>query len=167
MSKCFGFAQFSSLQDAQNFVEMHFPFVRLPPPSFVSSTVSEDEDRSRRVKIDYSQSANPDAGSYRTVRPHRPPGHGGETNDGTRDIGSAHVPVILLRGLDVSSIPDTIAEALRSSEGPGKRSAKGLKRVVLIRDRVSKISLGIAFVEFVDVKVRIEWLLVMTSKTHH
>lgn len=153
MSKSFGFVHFSTLGESENFIEYNFPFVQLPPPSYISTSSAPDEDRSRRVKVDFSQTANNDsAGASRYPRPRNT--HGGhEINDGTRDIGSAHVPVILLRGLDVSSTPDTIAEALRSSEGPGKRSAKGMHRVILIRDGISKISAGIAFVEFVDVKV--------------
>ncbi len=150
MSKSFGFAQFSSLGEAQRFLEPSFPYITLPPPSHVASaTHSPDESRVRRVKIDYSQSANPDA----------PPRRNGPrliegATDGTRDIGSAHVPIILLRNMDISSTLETIAEALRSSEGPGRQSAKGMKRIILVKDRVSKISRGVAFVEFVDVQVR-------------
>ena len=149
MSKSFGFAQFSSLGEAQRFLEPSFPYITLPPPSHVSSaTHSPDESRVRRVKIDYSQSANPDA----------PPRRNGPrliegATDGTRDIGSAHVPIILLRNMDVSSTLETIAGALRGSEGPGRQSARGMKRIILVKDRVSKISRGVAFVEFVDVQV--------------
>lgn len=158
MSKSFGFVHFSTLGEAQNFIEFSFPFVELPPPSYISTSSAPDENRSRRVKVDFSQTANQDSSiGLRHSRPRN--GYGGhEINDGTRDIGSAHVPVILLRGLDVSSTPETIAEALRSSGGPGKKSAKGMHRVILIRDKISKISSGIAFVEFVDVQVRLDHL---------
>ncbi|KAF8326098.1 uncharacterized protein EI90DRAFT_3281756 [Cantharellus anzutake] len=148
MSKSFGFAQFLSLNEAQRFLEPNFPYITLPPPSHVSSTpLNADDSRTRRVKIDYSQSANPDA----------PPRRSGPrliegATDGTRDIGSAHVPVILLRNMDIGSTLDTIAEALRGSEGPGRQSAKGMRRIILIKDRISKISRGVAFVEFVDVQ---------------
>lgn len=152
MSKSFGFAQFATLSDAQAFLEPSYPFVTLPPPSYVPpGGLDPEDDRTRRVKIDYSQSAQP-----HNADPSRPPRHAGpryDANDGTRDIGSAHVPVLLLRGLDSTSTPDMIGEALRMSEGPGKKSAKGMKRIILIRDRASKISLGLAFVEFVDIKV--------------
>lgn len=153
MSKSFGFAQFATLGDAQAFLEPSYPFVTLPPPSYVPpGGYDPEDDRTRRVKIDYSQSAQPHTGD-----PSRPPRLGNgprhDANDGTRDIGSAHVPVLLLRGLDSTSTPDMIGEALRMSEGPGKKSAKGMKRIILIRDRASKISLGLSFVEFVDVKV--------------
>lgn len=150
MSKSFGFAQFDGLADAQAFLEPNYPFVTLPPPSYVPpGGLDAEDDRTRRVKIDYSQSAQP----HHSGDPSRPPRRNHDSNDGTRDIGSAHVPVLLLRGLDSTSTPDMIGEALRQSEGPVKKSAKGMKRVILIRDRASKISLGLAFVEFADVKV--------------
>ncbi|KAF8321821.1 hypothetical protein DL93DRAFT_2072756 [Clavulina sp. PMI_390] len=154
MSKSFGFAQFQSLEDAQAFLEPNFPFITLPAPSYVppGGLTTPDEDRIRRVKIDYSQSANPNVDPSRVPRVGPRAGYGTDANDGTRDIGSAHVPVILLRGLDTVSTPENIAQSLRESEGPGKKSAKGLRRVILIRDRASKISTGIAFVEFVDTR---------------
>lgn len=155
MSKSFGFAQFAGLEDAQAFLEPNFPFVTLPPPSYVPpgglAAGDEEESRVRRAKIDYSQSANPHSDPSRP--PRAGPRSGLDMNDGTRDIGSAHVPVILLRGLDTVSTPENIGQTLYESEGPGKKSAKGMRRVILIRDRASKISLGIAFVEFVDVQV--------------
>lgn len=158
MSKSFGFAQFASLEDAQSFLEPNFPFITLPPPSYVPpgglDASTEEDSRVRRVKIDYSQSANPHSDPSRGSRVGPRSGNGLDANDGTRDIGSAHVPVILLRGLDTSSTPENIADALRESEGPGRKSAKGMRRIILIRDRASKISLGIAFVEFADVQVR-------------
>lgn len=157
MSKSFGFAQFAGLEDAQAFLEPNFPFVTLPPPSYVPpgglATTEDEESRVRRAKIDYSQSANPHSDPSRPPRAGPRSGNGFDTNDGTRDIGSAHVPVILLRGLDTVSTPENIGQTLHESEGPGKKSAKGMRRVILIRDRASKISLGIAFVEFVDVQV--------------
>lgn len=158
MSKSFGFAEFDSLEDAQAFLEPSFPFVTLPPPSYIppGGLPSGDEDsRVRRVKIDYSQSATPHTDPSRAPRTGPRSANSIDANDGTRDIGSAHVPVILLRGLDTTSTPDNIGESLRESEGPGRKSAKGMRRVILIRDRASKISLGIAFVEFVDVQVRL------------
>ena len=152
MSKSFGFAQFTSVDEARRFLEPNFPFVIMPPPSHSTSGAPPPfpiPEEARRVKIDFSQSANP-AENAAGRRRFNDTG----ANDGTRDIGSAHVPVILLRGLDVGSTLDTIAEAMRGSGGVGKQAAKGMKRILLIKDRVSKISLGIAFVEFVDVQVR-------------
>ncbi|KAF9514875.1 hypothetical protein BS47DRAFT_1294617 [Hydnum rufescens UP504] len=150
MSKSFGFAQFTSIAEAQRFLEPNFPFVLVPPPSHAigGTYPTDDGSRARRVKIDFSQSTNPADSGMRS----RGPRGGDASNDGTRDIGSAHVSVILLRGLDVGSTLDIIADALRSSEGPGRKSAKGMKRIILAKHKVSKISLGFAFVEFVDVQ---------------
>lgn len=98
----------------------------------------------RRIKIDFSQSAHP-PGQSRGRH---------QSNDGTRDIGNSQAPVVLLRGLDLSSSPEIIAEGLRNSAGPGKEGAKGMKRVILIKDKYSNASWGFAFVEFIDAQVK-------------
>lgn len=99
----------------------------------------------RRVKIDYSQSASPsDKG--------RPKAN---ANDGTRDIGNTQSPVLLFRGLDPLSGPQAIHQAMITSFGPGKQGAKGMKRIVLIKDKVTMASFCFAFVEFIDVEVRV------------
>lgn len=43
---------------------------------------------------------------------------------------------------------------MKNSAGPGKEGAKGMKRIILIKDKVTMTSWGFAFVEFVDVQVR-------------
>jgi RNA-binding protein 5/10 len=97
------------------------------------------------VKIDYSQSA----GGHGA----RGPGGNRPQNDGTRDIGNSQAPVVLLRGLDSMTSMEAIAEALRSSSGAANQGAIGMKRIVLIRDRLSAMCIGLAFVEFVDADV--------------
>ncbi len=99
----------------------------------------------RRVKIDYSQSATPhDRG--RMTR--------GNMNDGTRDIGNTQAAVLLFRGLDSLSGPQAIYQAMLSSSGLDKKGAKGMRRIILIKDKVTMASFGFAFVEFVDVQVK-------------
>lgn len=71
-------------------------------------------------------------------------------NDGTRDIGNSQATVLLLRGLDPMSTPASIALALRSAAGPGVDPTKGLKRVILIKDRATGASWGYAFLELVN-----------------
>lgn len=99
----------------------------------------------RRVKIDFSQSAHPPERSGRR-----------QGNDGTRDIGNTQAPVVLLRGLDYSSSPEVIAQGLRMSAGQGKEGAKGMTRVILIKDKYTGASWGFGFAEFVDVQVSME-----------
>ena len=43
---------------------------------------------------------------------------------------------------------------MKLSAGPGKDGAKGMRRIILIKDKVTMASWGFAFVEFVDVQVR-------------
>ncbi|KAF8758508.1 WD40 repeats protein [Rhizoctonia solani] len=97
------------------------------------------EDAGRRVKIDYSQSAQP-----------RGPAGNRMHNDGTRDIGNTQAPVVLLRGVDFQATVGEIAEAVRESTGPKCDGLKGARKVMLIRDKQTKASLGFAFVEYVS-----------------
>lgn len=152
-SKGFGFAQFRSTEEAKSFVDPNFPFVSVPPPAshgasaaaaFRRATETGDRTVGKRVKIDYSQSTG---GA----------GHGRRgpqfSNDGTRDIGNTQSAVLLFRGLDPLSGPAAVAQAMQTSAGPGREGAKGMKRVILIKDKQTMASWGYAFVEFVDVQV--------------
>lgn len=110
----------------------------------------------RRVKIDYSQSAAP---HDRGARPKQ------QINDGTRDIGSAQHPVLLFRGLDPLSGPQAICQAMLSSSGPGQQGAKGMKRIIVIKDKITLASFGFAFVEFVDQNVSLPRPLAISKLT--
>ncbi|KAI6109914.1 hypothetical protein F5141DRAFT_1188810 [Pisolithus sp. B1] len=131
----FGFAQFASVEHCPRF---------LPPPASHGASASTAYYKAlemglphngRRVKIDYSQSALPhDRGRGRQ-----------NLNDGTRDIGNSPAAVLLFRGLDPS-------QAMMGSGGPGKEGHRGMKRIILIKDRVTLASFQFAFVEFVDVQ---------------
>ncbi|EIW85284.1 hypothetical protein CONPUDRAFT_118030 [Coniophora puteana RWD-64-598 SS2] len=145
----FGFAQFASVEHARAFVDPLFPFIQIPPPAshgasataaFYKALETGTPHNGRRVKIDYSQSALPHDKS-RTRQ---------NMNDGTRDIGNSPAPVLLFRGLDPLSGPQAIAQAMISSAGPGNQGSKGMKRIVLIKDKVTLASFGFAFVEFID-----------------
>ncbi|KAJ7285587.1 hypothetical protein C8J57DRAFT_1285256 [Mycena rebaudengoi] len=149
-SKGFGFAQFPTIEHARSFVDPLFPFIQVPPPAshgasataaFYKALETGLPHNGRRVKIDYSQSATP----HEKGRMNR-----GNLNDGTRDIGNSQAPVLLFRGLDPLSGPQAIHQAMLSSSGVGKEGAKGMKRIVLIKDKVTMASFGFAFVEFVD-----------------
>jgi RNA-binding protein 5/10 len=133
------------------FLEPNFPFVQLPPPASHAAYgyPAGPGGPGRRVKIDFSQSAHPpDARRGRGEL-------GGRLaiNDGTRDIGSAHAPVVLLRGLDFNSSVKDVEEALRGAEGVGKVGAQGMVRILVIMNKSMKKNWGFAFVEFIDVTV--------------
>ncbi|KAJ6547297.1 hypothetical protein B0H19DRAFT_1379592 [Mycena capillaripes] len=149
-SKGFGFAQFPTIDHARAFVDPLFPFIQVPPPAshgasatatFYKALETGLPHNGRRVKIDYSQSATP----HEKGRMNR-----GNLNDGTRDIGNSQAAVLLFRGLDPLSGPQAIHQAMLSSSGAGKEGAKGMKRIILIKDKVTMASFGFAFVEFVD-----------------
>ncbi|KAI0262876.1 hypothetical protein BC834DRAFT_1001141 [Gloeopeniophorella convolvens] len=149
-SKGFGFAQFSSVEAARAFVDPQFPFIQVPPPAahgasataaFYKALKTGAPHTGRRVKIDYSQSANPN-----TSRSGRP----ANANDGTRDIGNSQAAVLLFRGLDPLSGLPAIELAMKTSSGVHKEGAKGMKRIILIKDKTTLASWGFTFVEFVD-----------------
>ncbi|KAG5727598.1 RNA-binding protein 5-A [Termitomyces sp. T112] len=150
-SKGFGFAQFTTTEHARAFVDPLFPFIQVPPPAshgasattaYYKALETGTPHNGRRVKIDYSQSASPhDRGRFNR----------GNLNDGTRDIGNTQGPVLLFRGLDPLSGPQAIYQAMLYSSGPTMQGAKGMKRIILIKDKVTMASFGFAFVEFVDV----------------
>lgn len=152
-SKGFGFAQFASTEHAKTFVEPFFPFIQVPPPAshgagattaFYKALSAGQPANGRRIKIDFSQSATPnEKGRFQK----------GNVNDGTRDIGNQQAPILLFRGLDPLSGPQAVHQAVRNSAGLGKDGAKGMKRIILIKDRVTMASFGFAFVEFVDINV--------------
>jgi RNA-binding protein 5/10 len=152
LSKGFGFAQFPSVDHAKVFVEPFFPFVQIPPPAshgaaaqaaFYKALETGGPHAGRRVKIDFSLSANPaDRAKTRAG-----------ANDGTRDIGNAPSPVLLFRGLDPLSGPGAVTQAMLNAAGPGKQGAKGMRRIILIKDKTNQVSWGFCFVEFVDVQV--------------
>jgi RNA-binding protein 5/10 len=152
-SKGFGFAQFATIEAARAFVDPQFPFIQVPPPAshgasataaFHKALKAGGQHTGRRVKIDYSQSANPNAGGRS--------GRMANANDGTRDIGNSPAAILLFRGLDPLSGPQAIELTMKASSGPHKEGAKGMKRIILIKDKTTLASWGFAFVEFVDVQ---------------
>jgi hypothetical protein len=138
-------------------VEPFFPFVSVPPPAshgasataaFKKALETGGPHAGRRVKIDFSQSANPGDKGRRNA------------NDGTRDIGNSPAPVLLLRGLDSLAGPGAITQAMRAAEGPNKEGAKGMRRIILIKDKVTMASWGFGFVEFIDTAVGLMRIMV-------
>jgi RNA-binding protein 5/10 len=139
------------VEHARAFVDPLFPFVQVPPPAshgasakatFYKALEMGTPHNGRRVKIDYSQSAIPHDKGRRQ-----------NSNDGTRDIGNASAAVLLFRGLDPLSGPQAIAQAMMGSAGSGKEGHKGMKRIILIKDKVTLASFQFTFVEFVDIQV--------------
>ncbi|KAI0730383.1 hypothetical protein C8Q72DRAFT_824121 [Fomitopsis betulina] len=154
LSKGFGFAQFTSIAHARAFVDPLFPFIHVPPPASHGASAAKAfytaleagvpaPPGGRRVKIDYSQSASPNERRGRGPM---------QSNEGMRDIGNTQAPVLLFRGLDPLSGPQAIAQAMKNASGPGKDGAKGMRRIILIKDKVTMASWGFAFVEFVDIQ---------------
>ncbi|KAG8885609.1 hypothetical protein FRB97_000517 [Tulasnella sp. 331] len=166
-SRCFGFAQFPSIASASAFVLPNFPFVQLPPPATHLNHSSTTGPVGRRSKIDFSQSAHTQPESSQTRGFHPESKKPQPKNDGTRDIGSAPTPVLLLRSLDKASDIDEIAEGLRRAEGPGKVGAAGMKRILLVKDRASGNGWGFAFVEMINIETASALFAAIMNATYH
>jgi RNA-binding protein 5/10 len=71
-------------------------------------------------------------------------------NDGIRDISSALSPLLLVRGLDQLTTGDSLLDAFGQCDG--------LRRVLMIRERLTQMSSGFAFIEFWKASVRfVKW----------
>lgn len=182
LSKCYGFAKFSSVEHARAFVEPNFPSI-----PWKERGVPGPHD-GMRIKINYSQKSggwreDQGATARLTDDQRRVAGmfsflgkvqnstfsltnrlfaaDGGTSqsfyvNDGTRDVGSTPTQILLLRGLDTLTNEEEIVAALSRVGGraSGAVSRGGVKKVYITRDRASRQSWGFAFVQFSDVKVR-------------
>ncbi|GAA5913667.1 uncharacterized protein JCM6883_004044 [Sporobolomyces salmoneus] len=158
LSKCYGFAKFSSVEHARAFVEPNFPSI-----PWKERGVPGEHDGSR-IKINYSQKSGgwrEDQGATaRLTDDQRRTTEGGTSqgfhfNDGTRDVGSTPSQILLLRGLDTLTNEEEIVAALARVGGraSGAVSRGGVKKIYIVRDRGSKQSWGFAFVQFSDVKL--------------
>jgi hypothetical protein len=67
-------------------------------------------------------------------------------NDGTGDIGDTPTQFLLIRCLDTMMQEENIAKGLMKLESEPKR-------ILLIRDRKTKVSWGFGFAEYQDVSV--------------
>lgn len=72
-----------------------------------------------------------------------------QMNEGTRDIGEIPIDLLLIRGLDSLSTEESLYKLLCSH-------TDAVKEVRLVKDRLSHLSWGFAFVEYTDVPVRLK-----------
>ncbi|GAA5979661.1 hypothetical protein JCM5350_003801 [Sporobolomyces pararoseus] len=172
LSKCYGFAKFSSVEHARAFVEPNFPSI---PWKERGMPGSHD---GLRIKINYSQKSGgwrEDQGATaRLTDDQRRTADGGNSqgfyvNDGTRDVGSTPTQILLLRGLDALTNEEEILAALSRVGGraSGAVSRGGVKKIYITKDRASRQSWGFAFVQFSDVKLATDVLASAFNATLH
>lgn len=166
VSKGFGFAKFDQLDDAKRFVSMYAPYIEcaerwLGPPRDDSGLRT----RRKRIKIDYSDSERPQGGiSY--YEQHNAPGCRDQLkkararragaqrssvtdlpdmaceNPGRRETAMYATPQLLLTGM--------LVEASAADIGAALCSLAGLHAVLLVRERDSRCSTGVAMAMFAD-----------------
>ncbi|OXG70952.1 hypothetical protein C349_07117 [Cryptococcus neoformans var. grubii Br795] len=164
-SKCFGFAQFQSLDGASDFINNNYPTVLMPALYAHSDP--------RKVKIDFStpqQNPHSGHGSYQSAPAYVRPGH-----DGMRDIGSpgGGKRVLLLRGLDSMTTPGEVIRRIGQEiarmvgkQGRESEAESSIVRVVLIADKSARSSWGYGFVELATSELASALLPFLLSPQH-
>ncbi|KAJ3336520.1 hypothetical protein HDU93_002659 [Gonapodya sp. JEL0774] len=148
-SKGFAFAKFFSIEHARKFVDAHYPHI----------TIS-----GVRIRVDFSRNSyTPDSNRYSqpsgmhgipgaafsqaTLAPAGPGNPGlhaqGGVNDGQQDVGQTAHMTLLVRGLDTMTTEETLYSAFKAINPPPLQ-------VRLIRDRLTHLSWGFAFIEYKD-----------------
>ncbi|KAK9325487.1 hypothetical protein V1517DRAFT_335822 [Lipomyces orientalis] len=154
LSRGFGFARFLELQDACTFVENNYPTITCKSSRIriAYSKERNEEDNGwickfcdivnypRRMECYKCFAARKDAigGTAPTssIRSHH------KQNDGSGDIGDIASQFLMLRGLNRLTTEENIAKAM------SELGLRKFRRVLLVRDRVSKASWSFAFVEY-------------------
>ncbi|CAI2170167.1 18789_t:CDS:10 [Funneliformis geosporum] len=128
-SRRFAFVKFTSVEHARQFIEANHPFIMM-----------EDI----RVRVEYSNSASAeDEESMVSGSLHLAPTNS-FFNDGANDLAQVPHHILLVRGLD----PLTTEETLYATAS----QVAALRRVLLIKDRASRMSWGFAFLDYHDVQ---------------
>ncbi|KAH9811955.1 hypothetical protein DFH28DRAFT_1084511 [Melampsora americana] len=191
LSKRYGFARFATVDDARSFVEPSFPLVTWKEPEGSPYDRSGD---GLQIKIDYSQKEkipyeirhrerDRDREGVRRSPPvidlndEQPAGNQSYNqaidptpsalNDGARDIGGTPTSILLLRGLDPITTEQEIATHLQHIPDPSQTVLPdSIRKVMLIKDRLTRGSWGYAFVQFSDVQIRSRILTVTFAHEH-
>ncbi|EGG09543.1 uncharacterized protein MELLADRAFT_115762 [Melampsora larici-populina 98AG31] len=187
LSKRYGFARFATVDDARSFVEPCFPLVTWKEPEGSPFDRSGD---GLQIKIDYSQKEKipyeirhreregvrrsppvVDLNEEQSGGNHSYNGAIDPTpsalNDGARDIGGTPTSILLLRGLDPITTEQEIATHLQHIPDPSQTVLPdSIRKVMLIKDRLTRGSWGYAFVQFSDVQIRSRVLTVTFAHEH-
>ncbi|CAG8547476.1 3499_t:CDS:10 [Ambispora gerdemannii] len=142
-SRRYAFVKFTSVEHARQFIEANHPFIIVDKVrvniAYSHSASVEDEGWACKSVSGSLHSAS--SGSFLNF------------NDGSKDASFYPHSFLLVRGLD----PLTTEESLYSAINP--ISPQGmLKRVLLIKDRASRISWGFAFLEYRDIQTSVKVL---------
>ncbi|GAO52468.1 hypothetical protein SAICODRAFT_171139 [Saitoella complicata NRRL Y-17804] len=155
-SRCFAFAKFVSVEHARQYVEQHYPYMAMGPNQHRVKIAYSRETRggeegwtckscetlnySRREACFKCNLAKTD--SEGTLTRSLPPSI--PINDGTRDSATSPSQFLLLRNLDPLTTEPLIARAITKLH-------TSATRILLVKDRATRVSWGFAFVECRDV----------------
>ncbi|SCV72033.1 BQ2448_4727 [Microbotryum intermedium] len=176
-SRRYGFGKFASVEHARSVVEPNFqrgiPWTDRVPNRDAATATSSSSPSEYIVKVNFAskaggykneQGAESRGAEMRWTEDRRrdglvpgrvtTPQQGVYVNDGTRDIGTTHSSLILLRKLDALTSEDEIWKALAGLEGVAGQTIRergGIIKIMMARERATRSSWGFAFVKLKDV----------------
>ncbi|KAL1929084.1 hypothetical protein VTP01DRAFT_2143 [Rhizomucor pusillus] len=151
-SRRFAFVRFLSVGHAIQFVEKHFPGFDMGDYFVRVDFCNKDNSREDKMEWRCPKCGKFNNESRRTCVECRQPVEGSkaekrskeaesiEINDGSADVSSVATPMLLLRNLDNLSSEESIYKAVEHCDG--------VRRILLIKDKLTKMSCSFAFVEF-------------------
>ncbi|KAI8147072.1 hypothetical protein BJV82DRAFT_375526 [Fennellomyces sp. T-0311] len=167
-SRKFAFVRFTSVGHAIQFVEKHYPHFymghhRVRVDYCNKDGTREDKiewrcakcgkfnDDSRRVCIECKAHFESSKSQKRSKETESM-----DINDGTRDVTHTANNMILLRNLDNLSSEESVFNAVRSFHG--------IRRVLLIKDKLTRMSCEFAFLDFVNVQAAVSAMAVLEGE---
>ncbi|KAG9290100.1 hypothetical protein G9A89_010406 [Geosiphon pyriformis] len=139
-SRRYAFVKFTSVEHARQFIEANHPYIMVDKVrvniAYSHSASVEDEDSMVSGSLHSASS-----GSFLNF------------NDGSKDGSPYPHNVLLVRGLDPLTTEESLYSAICSYSPEGT-----LRRVLLIKDRASRISWGFAFLEYYDIQTSVKVL---------
>nr|CAG8447875.1 3760_t:CDS:10 [Entrophospora candida] len=164
-SRRFAFVKFTSVEHARQFIEANHPFIMMDDirvrVEYSNSASAEDEGWTCKNRENCHQCHHSKKGviTLWTKLPQQPFCSSSQSmesaalqstptssffNDGENDLGHVPYHVLLVRGLDPLTTEETLYAATSQ--------LAALRRVMLIKDRASRISWGFAFLDYQDVQ---------------
>ncbi|KAI9138067.1 hypothetical protein BKA69DRAFT_1127685 [Paraphysoderma sedebokerense] len=148
-SRRFAFVKFTTLEHAKHFVGNHFPVIEIDDNGvridFSLTTPNDDEDWTCAHCGNVNFKRRNECYKCRNIRGNvsmTAPMTSSAVNDGTKDVGTMPCHLLVVRNVDPLTTEESIYNVFSG--------LSLVKQVRLIRDRMTNLSWGFAFVEYFD-----------------